>query len=156
MIDTRRNFIKKSLTAGSYLLAAASGLFAPLISRAEWPVTQFANLKIEDTFERVLGESKPIESDKIKFKLPRIAENGAVVPITVTSSLENVESISILVEKNPVPLIASFTLSPEIDTYVSARIKMAETSDVIALVKTDENYYTARQNVKVTIGGCGG
>ncbi|MGR9071973.1 MAG: thiosulfate oxidation carrier protein SoxY [Gammaproteobacteria bacterium] len=156
MVDTRRNFIKKTLASGSYLIAAASGLLLPLRSLAEWPAARFSNLKVDETLRQIMGEDKALESDEIAFKLPRIAENGAVVPITVTCNLENVESISILVEKNPVPLIASFTLSSEANAFVSARMKMAETSEVIALVKADGKYYTARQTVKVTIGGCGG
>lgn len=95
-------------------------------------------------------------TDKIKLKLPRIAENGSVVPITITSTIENVDSIYILSEKNPVPLIAQFSLDPELETFIGARFKMAKTCDVIVIVKAEDQYYQTRQRVKVTLGGCGG
>ena len=156
MTDNRRNFIKKLLTVGGYFAATAAGFLNPLFARAEWPAPFFARGDLDSSLKQLLGDNLPIKSDKIKLKIPRIAENGSLVPVTVTSSLDNVESIAILVAKNPVPLVARFTLSPDLDAMVSARIKMAETSDVIALVKSGDQYFSARQMVKVTIGGCGG
>jgi sulfur-oxidizing protein SoxY len=77
------------------------------------------------------------------------------VPITVTSSLENIQSISLLVEKNSIPLVATFRLSAQLDAFISARLKMAETSDVIVIVETRDSLYRAKEQVKVIIGGCG-
>jgi sulfur-oxidizing protein SoxY len=88
--------------------------------------------------------------------VPEIAENGAVVPVTIRSDLENVESISIVVEKNPRPLAATFEMLPGTLPEVSNRIKMGETSDVMAVVKTADGIYSTSKQVKVTIGGCGG
>jgi sulfur-oxidizing protein SoxY len=92
----------------------------------------------------------------VKLKVPDIAENGAVVPISVSTDIENVESISIYVEGNPNPLAATFELSPYIVAAVSTRIKMGKTSNVVAAVYSGGTVYTATQEVKVTIGGCGG
>jgi len=92
----------------------------------------------------------------VKIKAPDIAENGAVVPITVSSTLPDIESISIIAAKNPSPLAASFQLSSMSEGYVSTRIKMGKTSNVIAVVKSGGKLYSATQEVKVTIGGCGG
>jgi len=90
------------------------------------------------------------------MKIPDIAENGAVVPVTVSTELENVESISIVVDNNPTPLAASFDMSPSMLATVSVRIKMGQSSDVRAIVKADGKLYSTTKEVKVTIGGCGG
>jgi sulfur-oxidizing protein SoxY len=156
MSDTRRKFIKSSLSFSACAMFATTGLLTPRTSNAAWPRENVAESSFAETLKRLYGEHELQETKKIKFRLPRIAENGAVVPITVTSSLDNVENITLLVEKNPVPLAASFNLAPECIASVSARLKMAETSDVIAVVKAGPEYYTAKQTVKVTIGGCGG
>jgi sulfur-oxidizing protein SoxY len=88
--------------------------------------------------------------------VPEIAENGAVVPVTVTSSLRNTEQIHILVEKNPNILAASFVIPFGTEGFVTTRVKMRETSKVIALVKSNGKFYRFSKEVKVTAGGCGG
>ena len=104
----------------------------------------------------MFGTAESTPSDQITLKVPEIAENGAVVPVTVSTTLGNVESISIVVENNPRSLAASFEISAGTLPDVSSRIKMGETSDVIAVVKTDTGVYSTSKQVKVTIGGCGG
>jgi len=104
----------------------------------------------------MFGGDKMETSDAIKIKAPDIAENGAVVPVTVSSSIANIESISILVSHNATPLVASFDLDKEADAFVSTRIKMGKTSDVVAVAKVGDKLYRASKEVKVTIGGCGG
>jgi sulfur-oxidizing protein SoxY len=96
-----------------------------------------------------------VESKEIVITAPDIAENGAVVPIAVTSRLAKTQQISIVAEKNPFPLAATFDLEAGGEGYVSARIKMGQTSDVWAVVKADGKYYVARKEVKITVGGCG-
>lgn len=96
------------------------------------------------------------ETDQVTLKVPDIAENGAVVPVTVSTSLADVESISVLVEKNPTPLVAMFELSPQSVPDISVRIKMGESSKVQTVVKAGGKLYSASKEVKVTIGGCGG
>ena len=157
MPHNRRHFITQSLTLLSGALVFASGLFTPLLVKAAWKSGDFSAGNLQHAMQQVFGEQTFNPSDKIKLKLPRIAENGKVVPITITSSLENIDTVAIFVEKNPVPHIASFKLSDISTNDISARMKMAETSDVIVIVKTTDNhYYSTRQMVKVTIGGCGG
>ena len=87
---------------------------------------------------------------------PDIAENGAVVPIGVTSTIPKTERIAILVEKNPNMLAASFDLPAGTEPTVTTRVKMGQSSNVYALVKADGKYYVAQKEVKVTLGGCGG
>jgi Predicted secreted protein len=98
----------------------------------------------------------PAESKDISIKAPDIAENGAVVPVEVTSSIAGTTGIAIFAEKNATPLIASFTMSNGAEGYVSTRIKMGQTAMVRAVVTAGGKTYTAAKEVKVTIGGCGG
>ncbi len=150
MITNRRVFLKKSA------ITTGIGLLASKTANAEWLRNLFSTSSIEESFSHSF-ETKDISfSDKINLKIPIIAENGAVVPLTVTCSLENVEQIYIFVEKNPVPLVAIFNLSPNIDAFVSARVKMAKTSQVTVIVKAESRLYKTQKLVKVTIGGCGG
>ncbi len=153
---SRRQFIKKSISLTAYTAAMATGFFNPQLTYANWLAEDFATNTLDETIKRLFADQSISDTNKIKIKLPRIAENGAVVPIKVTSTLDNVDTISILVEKNPVPLAAIFNLSPAVDAFVSARIKMAETCDVIAVVRAEGQLYSSRKKVKVTIGGCGG
>lgn len=110
-----------------------------------------------DSAMTALFEGKSVTaSDQIILKVPDIAENGAVVPVTVSTTLEGVKSITLLVVKNPNPLSARFNLMPGVSAEISTRIKMGQSSDVVAVVETDSGVFTSTKNVKVTIGGCGG
>jgi sulfur-oxidizing protein SoxY len=94
--------------------------------------------------------------DKITFgRLPDVAENGASVPITITTTLKNVDKIAILVERNPYPLSAEFYLSLGVYPKVSARLKMAKSSNVVVVVEAEGKLYRKTKFVKVTVGGCG-
>ncbi len=150
MRSNRRVFLKKTaITSGIGLLISET-------AHAKWLAELFSTSSVETSFNHSF-ETKTISlSDKINLKIPTIAENGAVVPLTVSCSLENVEQIYIFVEKNPVPLVAIFNLSPDIDAFVSARVKMAKTSQVTVIVKAESRLYKTQKLVKVTIGGCGG
>jgi sulfur-oxidizing protein SoxY len=87
---------------------------------------------------------------------PDIAENGAVVPVGVASTLPNVSMVAILIEKNPNALAASFTLPEGTEANVQTRVKMGQTSNIYALVKSDGKFFMATKEIKVTLGGCGG
>lgn len=156
MNTTRRTILKSMLAWGGLAAAAAGGLLKPLVAMAQWPKTAFESRSVDDALKALLGDAEAVSSDRITLKAPDIAENGAVVPIGVSTDIENVESISILVAKNPSPLAASFDITADAMADVSTRIKMGETSDVIALVKAGGKAYTVSKEVKVTIGGCGG
>ena len=95
-------------------------------------------------------------SDKVKMDAPEIAENGAVVPISVTTTLADVTSIAFLVSENPIALIAQYKIPAGTVPSVANRIKMAKTSNVIVLVEAGGKLYSATKEVKVTLGGCGG
>ncbi len=144
---TRRQWLGSLLTLCSAALLpsrlfAASAVFSATDTQAVLD-DLFAGLPIED-------------SDAINLRTPEIAENGAVVPVTVSTDISGVESISLIVDENPNPLSASFTLTSDSVPNISFRVKMGKSSTVRALVKTSDKVYMATRDVKVTIGGCGG
>ena len=149
---SRRKFINKVLILASYGISLS---FAKL-SVANWLTSDFRQQPIKTALTELFPGQTLQKSNKIHLKLPRIAENGSVVPITITSSIENIDTVYILSEKNPVPLVAKFSLSPDLETFIGARFKMKETCNVIVIVKASEQYYQTQQKVKVTLGGCGG
>jgi sulfur-oxidizing protein SoxY len=106
---------------------------------------------------QALGSVEAKQSKDIVFlQTPEIAENGAVVPVGVISNIPKTESIAILIEKNPNPLAAVFDIPPGTEPAISTRVKMAQTSNIYALVRADGRYFLATKEVKVTLGGCGG
>jgi sulfur-oxidizing protein SoxY len=152
----RRIFLKGSLATGAAGMAVSAGLLTPRMVLAAWPKSAFEAKTVDDAVNGLFGSSTLSGSDQIKIKAPDIAENGAVVPISVTTDIAGVESISVIVEKNASPLAASFVLGTGTEGYVSTRIKMGKTSSVIAVVKAGDKLHSAGKEVKVTIGGCGG
>ena len=149
----RREFVKKTLAGGAVV---ATATLLPQSVLAEWPEAAFHSKTVDEALNALLGSTEITESADIAIKAPDIAENGAVVPIQVSTSMAKVESISIISVKNPSPLIANFKFAANNAGYVSTRIKMGKTSDVIAIVKADGKLFSAKKEVKVTIGGCGG
>ena len=135
---------------------AAGLLLLPLRAFAARPKSAFEATSKDDALTELYGTSITTESGKIRIKAPDIAENGAIVPITVKFDIVNAESVSIIAENNPAPLAASFELSESSGGLVSTRIKMGKTSPVHAVVKAGDKLYRASKEVKVTIGGCGG
>ena len=146
----RRQFFRQ-LTG----LLAAVCLPLPL-DYARWPEAHYAASPLDATLKQLFNDTMIEPSDQIDINVPLIAENGAVVPVTVNVALPAVQKIYLLVEKNPVPLVAEFALSEKMQAVVSARVKMAQTSDVWVIAETAAGLYKASTTVKVTIGGCGG
>jgi sulfur-oxidizing protein SoxY len=104
-----------------------------------------------------LGDGLPAPSKDISFfSTPEIAENGAVVPIGITSAIPKTDAIAIMIEKNPNMLAALFELPEGTEPSLSTRVKMAQTSNVYAVVRAEGKYYVAAKEIKVTLGGCGG
>jgi sulfur-oxidizing protein SoxY len=152
----RRSFLKGTLAGSAVAVAVGAGLLSPRSVLAAWPKAAFEAKNVEDAMNKLFGSAKNTPSGDIKIKAPDIAENGAVVPVSVNTSLGNVDSIAVIAEKNGTPLASNFKLGANAIPNVSTRIKMGKTSDVIAVVKANGKAYSARKNVKVTIGGCGG
>ena len=157
MIDAKRRvLLKGSLGAGAVAVAASAGLLTPGTLLAAWPEAAFKATESAAALTDLLGSDATETSDQVTVKAPDIAENGAVVPVTVESGIEGVKSIAIIAAGNGTPLIASFDLGESALPFVSTRIKMAKTADVVAVVQTEAGLFSAAKPVKVTIGGCGG
>jgi sulfur-oxidizing protein SoxY len=154
MSENRRDFMKLT---GVFGLLAAAGLLSTteaLAQQQAWNKAAFETKSLADTY-KILGGT-PAESADIAITAPDIAENGAVVPVGVTSKIPNTQAVYILVEKNPNMMAAGFNIPQGTEPNVTTRIKMGQTSNVYAVVKADNKFYMASKEVKVTLGGCGG
>jgi sulfur-oxidizing protein SoxY len=137
-------------------VAVSAGLLKPTAVLAAWPESSFKAKDVDNALNSLFGSASLSPTSDITIKAPDIAENGAVVPITVSTKIANVETIAVLIEKNPSPLACSFDLAKNTEGFVSTRVKMGKTSDLIAVVKSGGKLHSAKKTVKVTIGGCGG
>jgi sulfur-oxidizing protein SoxY len=155
MNNKRRTFLQGTVAAGTVGLAVGAGLLSPRAVLAAWPKAAFEAKTVAEAMQGIVGSDSAAEGD-IKIKAPDIAENGAVVPVTVESAIGGVESMSLLADQNASPLTSSYMLGAGTQAFVSTRIKMGKTSNVIAVVKADGKLFQATKEVKVTIGGCGG
>ncbi|MFI9651413.1 thiosulfate oxidation carrier protein SoxY [Guyparkeria halopsychrophila] len=158
MQTKRRVFLKGSLAASAAGLAVGAGLLTPravLAAAADWPEAAFDSEGMETAMDELFGAHEAADSGDVSVKAPDIAENGAVVPVTVESGIADADKIAIFVSKNPTPLVASFDLSGA-NPFVSTRIRMGETDNVTGVVHAGGKLYKASKEVKVTIGGCGG
>jgi sulfur-oxidizing protein SoxY len=151
----RRNVLKGATGASAVAVAVAAGLLKPTQVLADWNKAAFEAKNVGDAMKG-MGVASPADSKDISIKAPDIAENGAVVPVEVTSAIPGTTSIAIMAEKNVTPLVADFKLSGGTQGYISTRIKMGATALVRAVVTAGGKTYTAAKEVKVTIGGCGG
>ena len=154
----RRKVLRTGGGLSMLALVTAAGWLRPgeALAADAWNKAAFETNSMDATL-KALGAGTPAQSKDITFvQTPDIAENGAVVPIGITSAIPNTQSIAILVEKNPSTLIAVFDVPAGTDPALSTRIKMGQTSNVYALVKADGKYYVASKEIKVTLGGCGG
>jgi sulfur-oxidizing protein SoxY len=136
-------------------VAVAAGLLKPTLALAGAPRSAFEAKNVADAMKG-MGVSAPADSKDIVIKAPDIAENGAVVPVEITSGIAGTTAIAIIAEKNNTPLVADFDLMGGTQPFISTRIKMGATSLVRAVVTAGGKTYTATKEVKVTIGGCGG
>jgi sulfur-oxidizing protein SoxY len=159
MEQKRREILKAGSGATVMALAVSAGLLRPeeAFAQATWNKAAFETKSFADTV-KALGGANATENPGVRFASPTpdIAENGALVPVTVISSIPKTESIAILVEKNPNTLSANFNVPAGTEPFISTRVKMGQTSDIYAMVKADGRYYFAKKEIKVTIGGCGG
>ena len=132
----------------------AAGLL-PKAGAQPWKDSAFAAQDVEKAY-RALGAAKPRLSNAVTVEAPEVAENGAVVPFNLASSIAATRAIALLVERNPTPLIARFAFAPGTRTQISLRAKMAETSMVYVLAETESGWFYAERKVEVIRGGCDG
>jgi len=150
----RRSFLEFACKTGTLVVTSCAGLIRSGQLLAEWNKTGFESKAVAAVLNS-LGANDAVESKDIVITAPDIAENGAVVPVAVSSKIPNTQQISIVAEKNPFPLAATFEIAGGSEGYVSTRLKMGQTSDIWALVKAGGTFYVAKKEVKVTVGGCG-
>ena len=151
-MQTRRETLKRSAVVAGLL--ATTGLF-PQYALA-FNKAAFEAKSIADAF-KALGVGAPVESKDVTIVGPDIAENGAVVPFTISTTLAGVKHLLLLVEKNPSVLIAQFNMTDMVEANFVTRSKMGQSSDVYAVaVMNDGKALFAKKEVKVTLGGCGG
>jgi len=155
---TTRRLILKG--AGTVAILGLSNISFGLVSALaadndKYPEDAFKQKGDADAIKSLYGKTHE-PSDKVKLDAPEIAENGAVVPISVTTTLTGVTSISFLVSENPNALAASYVIPEGTLPAVANRLKMAKTCNVIAIVESGGKLYSATKEVKVTVGGCGG
>jgi sulfur-oxidizing protein SoxY len=154
---TRRVILKGAGAVALVGLGHIPFSLAPAFAAAndKYPEDAFKAKSEADAIKSLFGKTAE-PSDKVKLDAPEIAENGAVVPISVSTTLADVTSIAFLVSENPNALAASYRIPAGTMPSVANRIKMAKTSNVIAIVEAGGKLYSATKEVKVTVGGCGG
>ena len=157
MIDHQRRIVLQgALATGALAITAGTGLLAPQRVLAAWPKEVFEATDLKPALTGLYGSDALTEGNEVQLKAPDIAENGAVVPITVETALKGVTSMAIISLANANPVVAEFQLGQDMEPFVSTRIKMGKTGDVMGLVKAEGKLYGASKPVKVTVGGCGG
>lgn len=155
MNTQRRKVLKTGAGAALLSALAAAGIIAPGMALAEWNRAAFEAKSLADAL-KAMGVTVPLSSKDAQLSGPDIAENGAVVAVSVSTTLPNVSMVAILIEKNRNPLAVSFHLPDGTEADIKTRVKMAETSNVYALLKSDGKFFMVSKEIKVTLGGCGG
>lgn len=140
MAQTRRSFLH---TLAALLLAL------PFRAKAAAPD------KLALAIATETSGAVPVESAEVLLEAPDVAEDGALVPVSLESRLPGCDRLWIFVEKNPVPLAACFDFAEDADPFVSLRIKMNESCELVALARAEGGYFSARKKVRVVVGGCG-
>ena len=153
----RRKFVRDAVALAAAWVAGGSGVFYSILANAApRPDAAFLAKDVETAMMEALGTLEATPSDQIKLDAPLQAENGAVVPIEVSTTLPSPESIAVVVPKNPTPLLTVIETTPRTGSYFRMRIKMGGTDQVMVYVKSGGQWYVTSQEVRVAIGGCGG
>ena len=150
MSITRRGFIQRCFYSGVLVLGA--GLVSR-ISKAAWPAAAFDEIEYLPALKGLIGD-QPLLDGHVTIQAPEVAENGATVPVKISTDLDNVEWISIFGDKNPRPWISRFYFHGKSRPFVSTRIKLRESSNIVAIVKAQGKLYSTKNAVRVTAGGC--
>lgn len=153
MNQNRRELLRIATVMG---LAITAGILKPGSAlAADWNSSGFDAKTLDETLKKIGAAGAAVSAD-VSINGPEIAENGAVVPVSLSSKLPDTDYMAILVEKNPNPLAAAFNLPAGTEAQISTRVKMGGTSNVHALVRAGGKWYIASKEIKVTLGGCGG
>ena len=151
MNNSRRVALK---TTGAFATLVSLGLISQSQAQAAVDRAGYEVKTLAEALKAVGGT--PVNSDQVTVVAPDIAENGAVVPVGATSKLPNTTEMYLIVEKNPTPLSAAFMIPAGTAADVQTRLKMGQSTNVVAVVKADGKLFSATKETKVTLGGCGG
>lgn len=153
MIQSRRDVMRITAVLGA---AFAAGLLSPKdVFAAEWNQKVFDAKSLADAVKALGGDKFEVSAD-VSITGPDIAENGAVVPVSISSKAAGTDFMAILVDKNPSAMSASFNIPVGTEAAVTTRVKMGATSNVHALARANGKWLVASKEIKVTLGGCGG
>ena len=152
----RRLLLQAGLTTGLVSLAAQAGLLTPTaVLAADWPADAFLAESYDEALAALLSGAPVNENEGVRIEASDIAEDGASVPVAVHANLSGPLTVVLLSVNNPTPAVGLFELSPRLNGYLSTRIKMAKSGDVVAVVSADGRHFSARHQMQVTSGGCG-
>jgi len=156
MSQQRREVLKAMSSVGIIGMLAGAGLLPARMARAATRNQVAFDARTLAEALKALGAADATASGDIQMVAPDIAENGAVVPVNVVSTLPGTDFVAVLVEKNPNALAACFELPAGTEPAIAVRVKMQQTSNVVALVRANGKFHTLTKEIKVTLGGCGG
>lgn len=152
----RRSVLKMAVGAALLGAGVLRELLMPGVASAAWPKGAFDAKTSKDAITHLYQDASVERTNAVRILAPDLAENGSIVPITVSTDLRDVESIVILAEENPRALTSTYTLGKRAVTPISVRVKLAKTQNVTAIVKAQGRLYSATKPITVSIGGCGG
>jgi len=156
MDEGRRVILRSAGATGVLVAALAAGLLKPERAlAANWDKSAFRQKTAEDALKSI-GAENAEKSSQLMLDVPEIAENGAVVPVEISSHIPGTTSIAVVIDKNPFPLISRFNFMNGALPYVKLNAKMGQSSNVRVIAEANGKHYVAMRSVKVTIGGCGG
>ena len=152
----RRIFLKGAVLGSALLPLIQLGLLKPTaVLAGNWPGSAFKSKKVAEIKQQLFGDRRPVKTKKISIIAPFLAEDGLLVPIKISTDIEKVKSIVVIVEKNPHPLASIFHISQQGRIYMELRLKMAKSSNLLVFADTGDQVYQTSRLVRVTVGGCG-
>lgn len=153
-VDSQRRAQLRTIGGtGLYGALASLGLFGGT-SAAQSPDTAFRAKSLGDAL-KALGIGSPADGAAMSIVAPDVAENGAIVELTLRSALPRTDLMALLLERNPFPLAAVYSFHEGMETEITMNVKMAESSSVVLVARAEGRYYAVRRQVAVTLGGCG-
>ena len=155
MSITRRKFVRAAVTGAAVSTSFAAGVLTPRGVRAALPPKTFTSGAPADAIRMVLGTDQSVPDAAVELDIAGMAEMADMVPLSVRTTLQNVESITIVADKNPNPIIAHYRVDSRLEPYVATRVRLAQSGQVQALVKAGGTVHRAAKDVEVGIGGCG-
>ena len=152
---TRRTFLGAAVSGAAVASTVAAGVLTPRRAGAALPPETFFATSPAEAIKAVLGTYQTPTDPAVELDITDTVEMADMVPVSVETTLDNVESITIVADENPNPIIANFKLDPRLQPYVATRVRLGGSGDISALVKAGDTIYRATKYVQVAISGCG-